>query len=301
MPEAAVKGTPESGSVTVSQREGGGVPERQSVAAWETGSAAAAPQNACKSEGAVELLWAAAPEELVLHEAEVHIFAARLDIPPAGDSGRSILSRDEKARAGRFHFEMDRSRYVVARTLLRTILGRYLNVLPQKLVFSYRAAGKPVLGPPFTRTDLKFNLAHSEDLGLLAVTTATDVGVDVERVRPVPDAAELVLRFFSAREAELFAEVPPELQPPAFFNLWTRKEAWLKATGEGIAHSLKRVEVSFLSHEPTRLLAVPPDALPAARWTLRELHPAPGFAAAVAVASFPIQLRCFSWPTLDEV
>jgi 4'-phosphopantetheinyl transferase len=117
----------------------------------------------------------------------------------------------------------------------------------------------------------------------------------VERVRALDDADELVARFFSPRETAAYRELPSDQRPIAFFNLWTRKEAWLKATGEGIAHSLNQVEVSFLPGEPTRLLRLPraSDALP--NWNLHDLSPAPGFAAAVANTGTHTRLNCWRW------
>ncbi len=243
-----------------------------------------------------ELLWLQPPDELVLRPTEVHVFALHLDDSPDVDRWRCLLSRDEKMRASRFHFEVHRNRFIVGRAWLRTVLGKYLGVKPVKIAFAYGPSGKPDLAGPLETSGLKFNLAHSDDLVLLALTADAQVGVDVERIKPISEAAELVQRFFSPREAGLFDELPAELRSRAFLNLWTRKEALLKATGEGIAHSLKQVEVSFLPHEPARLLSLPIGILPLSRWTLRELHPADGFAAALVVASFPIQLRCFSWP-----
>ena len=255
-------------------------------------------ETACASIPATEPLWAEAPLRLPLTAPEVHIFATRLDW---GASFRSLLSRDEKERANRFLFDLHRNRFIAGRAFLRTVLGRYLDFNPAKLRFSYSPEGKPALDEPFKHSDIRFNLAHSEDLALVAVSRAGEIGVDVEHIRPIPEADELVARFFSNRESYLFDRLPDDLKPGAFFNLWTRKEAWLKATGEGIAHSLRLVEVSFLPHEPARLLSLPGSGQQTGRWTLRELHPAPGFTAAIAVASFPIRVRTFSWPTQAEL
>jgi len=244
-----------------------------------------------------ELLWPDPPADLRLQSAEVHVFATWLDACRTIDRMRLFLSRDEKLRAGRFRFERDRNRFIVARAWLRAVLAHYLEISPAKIVFSYGPSGKPVLAGALAGSELQFNLAHSGALALLAVTTTAPIGIDVEHTRSIPEAEQLVCRFFSPREADFFHELEADARPAAFFNLWTRKEALLKATGEGIAHSLNRVEVSFLSHEPARLLSLPPGTLPLSRWTLRELHPAMGFTAALAVASFPILLRSFSWPT----
>ena len=117
--------------------------------------------------------------------------------------------------------------------------------------------------------------------------------MDVEWVRPVKDMEELVARFFSPRETELFREVAAADRPGAFFNLWTRKEAMLKATGEGLAGSLSSIEVSLLPGEPARVIRIAGDAQSAAQWSLRELSPAEGFVGAVAVRAGEVRLQCW--------
>ena len=190
---------------------------------------------------------------------------------------------DEKDRAGRFKFEQLRNRYLAGRGALRMTLAQYLGVNAAALRFNYLQNGKPVLSDNFASAGIHFNLAHTGDLALIAITRIGQVGVDVECVRSIKNADELVARFFSKREDELFQKVSAEQKPAAFFNLWTRKEALLKATGEGITRSLNLVEVSFLPGEPARLLAISGDAKAAEAWRLKELLPAKGFAGAVAV------------------
>jgi 4'-phosphopantetheinyl transferase len=151
------------------------------------------------------------------------------------------------------------------------------------LRFNYLENGKPRLSDEFAVAEIHFNLAHTGDLALIALTRVGPVGVDVERVRPMENADDLVARFFSPREDKLFQTVAADEKPAAFFNLWTRKEALLKATGEGITRSLSLVEVSFLPGEPARLLAISGDEQRAAKWVLRDFAPANGFTGAVAI------------------
>jgi 4'-phosphopantetheinyl transferase len=224
----------------------------------------------------------------------IHVWAANLDLSAnAFQSFAETLSRNESGRASRFHFERDRKRYIAGRGILRAVLGKYLQMLPAEVPLVYGPNGKPLLQSSGRSTTLHFNLTHSHDLALLAVTRAAQIGVDVEAVRPLSDAHELVNRFFSARESAAFESVPEAEKPLAFFNLWTRKEAWLKATGEGIGHLLNKVEVSFLPGEPAELLTLPQDSK--SRWTLTDLAPAPGFAAALAVACSAPTLNCWRW------
>lgn len=238
--------------------------------------------------------WPSRPVTPELASNEIHVWAVPLSAR-AGvlETHAATLSPDEKARAERFKHEKHRHRFVVGRGALRDILGQYLQTEPAKLSFDYSNNGKPALAGVFALAGFHFNLAHSEDLALVAITRIGIVGVDVECVRAIKDADELVARFFSARESELFHAVPATEKPAAFFNLWTRKEALLKATGEGITRSLSLVEVSFLPGEPARLLAVSGDTAKAAEWTLMELSPAPGFAGAVAIEAKDVSVKVF--------
>jgi 4'-phosphopantetheinyl transferase len=247
-----------------------------------------------------EISWRCPPTTWSLGSADLHVWAAPLNEARATvvDSG-TLLSAEERQRAERFHFERHRRRFIIGRGLVRSLLGRYLNTAPAKLIFGYGPQGKPALEDNFAESGLHFNVTHSEDLALVAVTRLGDVGVDVEKVRWLADFDELVSRFFSPREAAVFRDLSEEEKSGAFFNLWTRKEAWLKATGEGIAHSLNRVEVSFLPGEPARLITLPDNLELGGDWSLCELAPAGGFAAAVAIRSRTFHLDCWRWPAPD--
>jgi 4'-phosphopantetheinyl transferase len=217
--------------------------------------------------------------------AQIHVWAVDLDA--SSDPYPALLSREEQTRAARYHFELHRRRFIRGRAALRLLLAEHLSADPLQLQFGYTASGKPYLKHP---SNLSFNVTHCENLGLIAIAESEiDIGVDVERVRLVPDVDELVSRFFSKREATLFAALSAELKPAAFFNLWTRKEALLKATGEGICNSLDRVEVTFLAGEPARLLSLP-EGKPS-EWTLRGFTPFEGWVAAVAARTADCHIR----------
>jgi 4'-phosphopantetheinyl transferase len=251
-----------------------------------------------------ELCWPSSPPSWSLNpprpgrdsrSVEVHVWAAPLEVTPqALEELTATLCPLERERAALFRFERDRNRFTAGRGQLRTILGRYLQTKPQAIEFAYGEHGKPFVAG-LAGSGLHFNLAHSQDLALLAVTRVAPVGVDVEHIRLPEDADQLVARFFSPRESATFQRLTREHKPAAFFNLWTRKEAWLKATGEGIGSRLDQVEVSFLPGEPARLLSLSSAAQSPATWTLHELAPAPGFAAALAVATEEVTLRCWRW------
>jgi 4'-phosphopantetheinyl transferase len=232
----------------------------------------------------------------VLAENEVHAWQASLDpAPPVLARLAAHLSSDEMERANRFRFEHLKNRFIAGRGLLREILGRYLQAAPAALKFVYGPQGKPDLSPQSGKAQIHFNISHCEQVGLIAVTSNGPVGIDVERVRFMKDIPELVARFFSPRETRLFQTLPPDIQVAAFFNLWTRKEALLKATGEGIACSLDRVEVSFLPAEPPRLLSMADDSAEAAQWTLHDVPNPAGFVGTVAIRATNVAFRAGQW------
>jgi 4'-phosphopantetheinyl transferase len=226
----------------------------------------------------------------------VHIWAASLEVPASRLAAfQKTLSRGELARAARFHFDHPRNRYIAAHGWLRQLLGLYLSAPAATVEFEEGPKGKPGLGGVFRDRGLQFNLAHSEGLALIAIASATPVGVDVERIRTLVEAEDLVSRFFSKREVAEFGALTEDQKPGAFFRLWTRKEARLKATGEGIAHLLDQVEVSHLPGEPLRRLRLPEGFSPPSDWSLCDLAPGPGFAAALAMPIPGAQPECRRW------
>ncbi|MBD1846023.1 4'-phosphopantetheinyl transferase superfamily protein [Cyanobacteria bacterium FACHB-63] len=174
--------------------------------------------------------WQTPPDELRLGDSEVHIWLINLDaIAPSFD----LLSIDERSRADRFKFAQHRDRFIAGRGFLRSLLSRYLNTDPATLEFDYGAHGKPFL----KHSALQFNLAHSQHLALYAVTYDRAVGIDIEQVRVIDEVEKLAERFFLPSEAETI-----RAQPNLFFQYWTCKEAFLKATGVGLS-GLKDLEV----------------------------------------------------------
>jgi 4'-phosphopantetheinyl transferase len=233
----------------------------------------------------IEYRWDKPPARLNLAADEVHVWHAELD-PWVGELPwlMSLLSPDERVRAERFCFPKDRQHFIVCRGLLRVLLSRYLTVAPQQLSFAYGRWGKPALAGHEPERRICFNLSHSQGAALYAVTRGRAVGVDLEQMRPLPDLEQLVHRFFSPRECAVIDALPPAQKPGAFFKGWTRKEAYLKATGEGLS-GLDRVEVSLAPGEPAKLLRAGSSAKATERWALHEPTVAPGYAAALVVAA----------------
>jgi 4'-phosphopantetheinyl transferase len=206
------------------------------------------------------------------------------------------LTADERQRAERFLFEKDRTHFVVARGLLRVLLGRYLRQDSPHLRFTYGPHGKPALATDTDRMSLCFNVSHSHGLALYAITRGREVGVDVERIRPEIAQEKIAERFFSPREVTVLRALPTPLQAPAFFACWTRKEAYIKAKGDGLTLPLDQFDVSLAPGEPAALLHTAWDPQEAAGWALQDLAPASGYRAAVAVAGHAWRLTCWDGP-----
>ncbi len=241
--------------------------------------------------------WCAPPDTLVLARDEVHVWRAFLDQPkPRCQRFLRTLAADERARAARFYFEKDREHFIVARGVLRTILGRYLSRVPQCLVFRYGAYGKPALAGETDSDAIRFNATHSDGVALYAVTRGREVGIDLERIRFDLAAMEIAERFFSPREVATLRTLPTEAQSQAFFRCWTRKEAYIKARGEGFSLTLDQFDVSLAPREPAALLGTQRGPSETSRWFLQELPLAPDYVAALAVEGRGWRLACWQWP-----
>jgi 4'-phosphopantetheinyl transferase len=218
---------------------------------------------------------------VILEPGQVHVWNIVLDQPDGlVQELRGLLSADELARADKFRVARGAERYIVGRSALRTLLGQYTGVPPEALVFAYNEFGKPEL----PGSDVCFNLSHSHGMALAAFARGRAIGVDIERIREEVIHERIADRFFSPAEARALASLPPRQQAEAFFNCWTRKEAWIKARGEGLSIALDSFEVTLVPGEPAQLLATRPDPEEAGRWSLHELDCEPGYAAALAVA-----------------
>ncbi len=240
--------------------------------------------------------WRHPPERLVLSKAEVHVWRAALDLECAPvQNFERTLATDERARAARFHFDTHRNQFIVGRGVLRTILGRYLGIEPDRLQFRYSSHGKPALSAEQGSNAIRFNVSHSGGMALYAVTRERKVGVDLERIRPDFANEEIAERFFSPQEVAAFHALPPESRLEAFFACWTRKEAYIKARGEGLSLPLDRFDVSLAPGQPAALMSVHDDHREAARWSIRELSPGPDYVAAIAAEGHDWRLECWQW------
>jgi 4'-phosphopantetheinyl transferase len=192
-----------------------------------------------------------------------------------------LLSDAERHRASRFVFDRDRRRFTVSRGRLRQLLAARLGVAPEAVELTYGAYGKPAVAAGPADPDLRFNVSHCDDLAVYAFSYGVDIGVDVEAIRVIPDADRIAARFFSRRESETYRTLDACDKPVGFFNCWTRKEAFIKALGDGLRHRLDSFDVSLAPDEPAAILRVGAAAGDECGWRMESFAPAPGFVAAV--------------------
>ena len=214
--------------------------------------------------------WSPAPADLVLSHDEIHIWRASLDQPLSLiERLAQTLSADERARAERYYFVHDKQHFIVARGLLRRILGNYTNVEPGHLEFFSGPNGKPALAQTSSEYTLRFNLSHSHDLALYTFTQNQEVGIDLEYIRPIQEAKQIAERYFSLQERNTLRTLPSTELDKHFFTYWTRMEAYLKACGDG----LRGIDDYELMKDNSN----------SASWSIQSLIPAPGYVAALAV------------------
>ncbi|MGH9929014.1 MAG: 4'-phosphopantetheinyl transferase family protein [Pyrinomonadaceae bacterium] len=223
---------------------------------------------------------------------EVHVWLARLDNYPA-DGLKLLLAEDELSRAARFRFDKDRNHYTVARGLLRKLLAAYLGLGAGKLRFSYAEKGKPALEES-QRSSLNFNLAHSHGMAIYAFAHRREVGVDLEFIREDLADEKIAERFFSPHEIDVLGKLPVGLRKQAFFDCWTRKEAYIKARGEGLSMPLDEFDVSLAPGEAAALLRNHKEPAEITRWSMQSVTVPAGYAAALVAEGHDWQLKTFA-------
>ena len=240
--------------------------------------------------------WETPSADLSLLKKEVHLWRADLHLPDRNIQGlHQILSTAERMKAERLHFERNRREFIIGVGILRKILGSYLGVDPKALQFTRGKRGKPMLCDLFANGSIHFNMSHSEGLALYGFTRDHEIGVDIEFVRNIPEMDHIAEQFFSKRENDVFRSLPESKKKEAFFNCWTRKEAFVKAIGEGFFYPLDQFEVSFTPDEPSRLLTIDGDSQTASQWFVGSIKPASGFTAAFAMEGHDWRLHFWQW------
>jgi len=214
---------------------------------------------------------------------QVQVCLLSLDASPDDlDTCFGLLSSQERIRAGRFRFERHRRRFVVCRALVRNVLGAHIDVAPEQIRFAYGVHGKPRLDGDVD-CGVRFNVSHSGDWALVAITEGKEVGVDIERVTPIDDIEGLMEQVFSPLEQDTLNAVPEPDRLDAFYAGWTRKEAYIKARGDGLQRALDTFDIELAPGEPARLIQVRDEPEEARRWRLESLDTVPGYAAALCV------------------
>ncbi|MDO8431609.1 MAG: 4'-phosphopantetheinyl transferase superfamily protein [Candidatus Binatus sp.] len=219
-------------------------------------------------------------------EDEVHIWCVRLErIDEDLARSEAILSADEIERAQRYQFAHHRRRFIVARARLREMLAEYLGRPAESIQIEYNAWGKPSLGAE-TGADLRFNLSHTHDLAMYAFARKREVGVDIEAIDEKAAAGRVAENFFAANEVAALRALPAEYQAEAFFNCWTRKEACVKARGDGLSRDLKSFEVTLRPGEPAEIKR----GAEWAGWSMFSIRPTAAHVAALVVEGVGIRV-----------
>lgn len=242
-----------------------------------------------------KVAWSATKENPALESGEIHVWRAFLSVDQSLlQHLESTLAEDEKARAARFIFDRDRDHFIAARGILRHLLSRYVECPAGTIKFAYGPQGKPALADPGSKSSVRFNLSHSHGLAVIAVGAGREVGIDVELLRPEFAGEDIAKRYFSAREVRELAQLPVGSRTEAFFRCWTRKEAYIKARGEGLHVPLDSFSVSL---SPDRF----PELLSAdeSRWKIESLVPSSEaerrYAAALVAEGKDWASRYFNW------
>jgi 4'-phosphopantetheinyl transferase len=243
-------------------------------------------------------MWRVPCGRLSLLTNEVHLW--RVALNPSGESVadfEAILAPDEIKRADRFRFERGRRRYVVKQALLRIILSEfYLDCRPVEIRFGTNRHGKPHLKRPFNGNRFFFNTSDSDELALFAFARNAMIGIDVECLRAVSDAAKIAAQTFCRAENLALHCLPPHQKQAAFFNCWTRKEAFIKALGKGLSYPLNRFEVSIAPGEAARLISIEDDFKEADKWSLASMLPMHGYIGALAVKMKKLSIKYWKYP-----
>jgi len=228
---------------------------------------------------------------LTVDGSTAHVWWVNLSNELAVNQCFNILSEDEKERAAKFRFEKDRQHFIIARGVLRQILSLYLSEKPDAIQFEYGKNGKPF----FPKNTLQFNLSHAGEIALIALTKNNIIGIDVEVINRKIEVEQVAQHFFAKGEFDRLMSLPKTQIYEAFFNCWTRKEAFIKATGDGLSFPLDQFEVSVKPNEKAELLATYFNEKEREKWSLFDLKMKEGYKAALAVRGKVEEIKCFEW------
>jgi 4'-phosphopantetheinyl transferase len=225
---------------------------------------------------------------------EIHVWRIDLAARSGSPADTAVLSPDEHERAMRLLCEHKRARFIAGRSALRRLLGQYLGETPRSLAFRYGPHGKPALAAVASPAILTFNFSHSEDLALLAVATDREVGIDIENRHRDISADSFARHILCENEAAALQRLPAERHKQALLTAWTRKEAYVKALGEGLARSLKSFSAGIADDEPAVRRLEDASGEPRT-WQFTPLAVHPDYLACVAAPGSDWMPRCFDW------
>ena len=225
-----------------------------------------------------------------LSDEEIHVWRAPLQIPPSEQlKVQGFLAEQERERANRFQFPQHQQHFIAARGILRMLLAHYLQQPPRQIQLQYNQYGKPSLA---LSDPLRFNLSHSGEMALYAFSRNRELGVDIEWTqRRLEDEEQIAKRFFSTREADTLLRLPAPVRKTAFFDCWTRKEAYIKAYGKGLSIPLNQFEVTLVPGEVARLQTITGDPT---HWTIQPLTPGDKYTAALVVEGAGWEVKCWT-------
>lgn len=239
------------------------------------------------------MMWLNPADNLILNEEEAHVWRADLELDECFQSSfLKFLSPDEKKRASRFRFARDNRNFIVARGILRSLIGKYLKINPAEISFHYSEFGKPCIADNHS---LQFNISHSQNIALFAFTKKLNVGVDVEFVNPDIEVKDIAAKFFSPNEVMNLLSLPEKEQTLGFFNCWTRKEAFIKAVGEGLSFPLDKFEVSLEPDKPAKLLATDWEPKAVSKWSIHSMSPGTKFVGSLVIEGQVNQVKFWNW------
>ncbi len=243
-----------------------------------------------------QLQWRQTIPDKLMSSNEVHVWRVFLDLPEFEiKSLLEFLSVDELERANRFYFEKDKKRFIVSRGILRKILSHYLGISPQMIRFEYTIYGKPVLASKSGEATHCFNLSHSNEFALYAVSIGRNIGIDIERVRDDVSVEQISQKFYSHNEISALENIHKNNRVKLFFKYWTRKEALLKAIGKGLSFSMEQYDVSLMTGSVLSSVIVHGNNEECSCWYVKDLFPGHGYVAAIAVDCSECNISCFHY------
>lgn len=243
-------------------------------------------------------IWQNSPQHPRLEKDRVHLWRVNLDLPAVIiEELRVCLSPDEIDKANKFRFPQHNRRFVVARGVLRQLLGNYLQISPREIKFQYSDRGKPYLTTTGFHNSLQFNISHSQEYALYGFTYDYPIGVDIEHLREMKDAVQIAQRFFSPQEFQSIDNLDSAQQQKVFFKLWTAKEAYLKATGTGLSGSLSSVNIGLNDMENPYLESIQGSIEAVKSWSMYPCIPALNYVGAIAIKAqiTQQQIKCWNW------